>query len=187
MEMLSGEQGSGTHPGAGANSRMGLTGLKHKEHVVTLQQLPSGGTWGWTNTWRWWGMIRVTPWRGTGKKLCKGLCQGAQAAVPPQEGRSQRSEDALRHSPHAPERRPAHAGTREGCAPTTAVEGTGYGQRDGAGNTHAFLHESQRPLSKADQPHAVVDPSRPQSPLGDFEASARSQQHIRLWHAHVFK
>lgn len=55
------------------------------------------------------------------------------------------------------------------------------------GSTHSGLHERQHSLGVPNQPHAVMDPARTQSALGDLEAPARAQDHVLLGHAHLLK
>ena len=50
---------------------------------------------------------------------------------------------------------------------------------------HAPAHRLQRPLGQADQPHAVVDPPRPQPALRDLEPAPFAQQQVGGRHAHV--
>ena len=52
---------------------------------------------------------------------------------------------------------------------------------------HAPAHHLERALGQADQPHAVVDAARAEAALGDLEAAAFAQQHVRRGHAHVLE
>lgn len=55
------------------------------------------------------------------------------------------------------------------------------------GGTHPCLHECQGPLRIPDQPHAVMNPTRPQPALSDLKASARAQKYVLLGHTHVLE
>ena len=57
----------------------------------------------------------------------------------------------------------------------------------GKGSTHSGLHERQRPLRAANQPHAVMDPAGTQSALGDLKAPAGAQDDVLFGHAHLLE
>lgn len=53
--------------------------------------------------------------------------------------------------------------------------------------SHPLFHESQGSFRIANQPHAVVDPSWAQPPLGNFEPLASTQQDVLLRNADISK
>lgn len=55
------------------------------------------------------------------------------------------------------------------------------------GGTHAGLHEREGPLREPNQPHAVVDPARPQPALGNLKATAGAQNYVLLGDTHVLE
>ena len=52
---------------------------------------------------------------------------------------------------------------------------------------HPPAHRFQSALRHPDQPHAMMDPARPQTPLRDFKPAPSSQQNVRRRYAHIFK
>ena len=55
------------------------------------------------------------------------------------------------------------------------------------GSTYSGLHERQRPLRAANQPHAVMDPAGTQSALGNLKAPAGAQDDVLFGHTDLLE